>query len=203
MRREKDVWTIVVADAIENVDAFPDDIARVFTFTNKARQPVQKNVLRSKPAHILPHVQRDLATFGFTFFWKGFAKIVHGDTVSAKQRPDLPRGRSNETEGRICGKQPQKAQYQQYKFCHQPVLKPAEAPQCFFQGRPHCNRTALRIDAQDDLAENVAAFHALQCLSDIVKPDFRVNDRMSQASRHLVHGVGHVLHPAAEGTEYF
>src|SRR5690606_5330924 len=45
------------------------------------------------------------------------------------------------------------------------------------------------------------AFHAPQGLADAVEIHFGVDHRRYEARRHLLHGVGHVFHAAAEGAE--
>ena len=55
--------------------------------------------------------------------------------------------------------------------------------------------------AQQDFAEDIPAFHALERRVYAVEADFGVNDRIDKALRHFLHGIGHVFHAAAERTD--
>ncbi len=63
------------------------------------------------------------------------------------------------------------------------------------------NRLLNSSDPQNDLAEHVAAFQALQRGVDRAEIDLGVDHRLDDAVGHFLHGVCHILHAAAERAE--
>ena len=63
----------------------------------------------------------------------------------------------------------------------------------------------IAVGTYNPETEGVAALlerlHALQGATDIIEADFGVDDGLYDAGSHLLHGISHVFHAAAERTE--
>ena len=142
---------------------------------------------------MLPHMSSAIALdLGLAFFRIGLPQIVERDAVAAEQRAQAgARVRSAKSSARVHRQQPQHDACAPARTGRSASSWPSAGAALRERrsGRHRRSGTCAShgIDrsghAEDDLAEHVAAFHALQRRVDIVEADFGIDHRLDIARR--------------------